>query len=137
MPSPFITHHHPTALNEMTAIVPLTKETRGRLVRDRGSGKPKMTCRNWYVTSPEQKQYFWLIRRRSCRECGVLMRAQDAENQGPAASGGSPGGDLRVFEEGRVPVPMEWPGRGYASSGGVGGSAAAAAAAATPWFRPE
>jgi hypothetical protein len=65
------------------------------------------------------------------------MRAQDAENQVPAASGGSPGGDLRVFEAGRVPVPMEGPGREYGSSGGVGGSAAAAAAAATPWFRPE
>jgi hypothetical protein len=66
----------------------------------------------------------------------VLIRARDVEDQVPGEGGGSSGGDLRVFE-GRVPVPMEWPGREYGSSGGAGAGSAAAAAAATPWFRPE
>lgn len=58
----------------------------------------------------------------------MLVRARDVEDRGPGEGGSSSGGgDLRVFG-GRVPVPMEWPGREYGSSGG---------AVATPWFRPE
>jgi hypothetical protein len=62
------------------------------------------------------------------------MCAQEPEDQGSGEGGGSSVGDLHVFE-GRVPVPMEWPGREYGPSGGA--SASASSAAATPWFRPE
>ncbi|KAK3296034.1 tyrosyl-DNA phosphodiesterase-domain-containing protein [Chaetomium fimeti] len=82
----------------------LSESAWGKLVRDRTTDKPKLTCRNW--------------------ECGVLLAIEEA-NEGPntpvIAEGGAQsrganagedrrGDDLSDFE-GRVPVPMEWPGR--------------------------
>ncbi|KAK4242628.1 hypothetical protein C8A03DRAFT_11236 [Achaetomium macrosporum] len=66
----------------------LSESAWGRLVRDRTTGKPKLTCRNWF--------------------CGVLI---------PVQGNSSDATDLSVFT-GQVPVPMEWPSRPYASDGG-------------------
>ncbi|KAK4137315.1 phospholipase D/nuclease [Trichocladium antarcticum] len=75
----------------------LSESAWGRLVKDRGTGKPKMSCRNW--------------------ECGVLV-------QGPAAPDSSGlGSDVRKEaareEATRIPVPMELPGQPFAA--GLGG----------------
>lgn len=59
----------------------LTVHDRGRLVKDRKSGKAKMSCRNW--------------------ECGVVV---------PVRRGSHQGSNL-----GKVPVPMQVPGRAYRS----------------------
>lgn len=61
----------------------ITSLRRGRLVKDRASGQPKLTCRNW--------------------ECGVLI---PMDSQAAAKSGWS------VFEN-RIPVPMVVPGEAY------------------------
>ncbi|KAK3902038.1 tyrosyl-DNA phosphodiesterase-domain-containing protein [Staphylotrichum tortipilum] len=76
----------------------------GRLVKDRGTGKPRITCRNW--------------------ECGVLI---PADGTSPAGSDGD-GDGLGAFV-GSVPVPMEWASRSISAAEG-----AASAAARTPWF---
>ena len=62
---------------------------RGRLVKDRATGKPKMTCRNW--------------------ECGVVMPLPKTES---VKSNGTQAPDMSIFD-GVVPVPMEVPGREY------------------------
>lgn len=56
---------------------------RGRLVKDRGSGKLKITCRNW--------------------ECGVVLPA-DSYRDGHEQSS-----TWRIFDK-IIPVPMELPG---------------------------
>ncbi|KAK4123681.1 phospholipase D/nuclease [Parathielavia appendiculata] len=89
----------------------LSESAWGRLVRDRSSGKPRLTCRNW--------------------ECGVLVPVDCSPAQVPSsihdgaapASGVSPceqgrrdpETDLTTLFRGRVPVPMEWPGRVFRS----------------------
>ncbi|PNY23492.1 Uncharacterized protein TCAP_06528 [Tolypocladium capitatum] len=64
----------------------LSESAWGRLVKDRISGKAKMSCRNW--------------------ECGVVVPLGMASKEGDGAT------DLRVFD-GTVPVPMQVPGREY------------------------
>ncbi|KND91454.1 hypothetical protein TOPH_03719 [Tolypocladium ophioglossoides CBS 100239] len=61
----------------------------GRLVKDRSSGKAKMSCRNW--------------------ECGVVVPLGMASKEGDATTDLR---DLRAFD-GTVPVPMQAPGRAY------------------------
>lgn len=70
-------------------------EQRGRLVKDRASGKPKMSCRNW--------------------ECGVVVPAPGLESgvaRKPAAAAGEIVADISVFGR-KVPVPMKMPGPQY------------------------
>ncbi|KAL1875920.1 hypothetical protein VTK73DRAFT_9775 [Phialemonium thermophilum] len=73
----------------------LSESAWGRLVKERGTGKPKMTCRNW--------------------ECGVLIPGSTI-NGGSATTDSSSTDAWRVFDD-RVPVPMEVPGIPYASAG--------------------
>ncbi|KAH7140556.1 tyrosyl-DNA phosphodiesterase-domain-containing protein [Dactylonectria macrodidyma] len=71
----------------------LSESAWGRLVRDRATGKPKMSCRNW--------------------ECGVVIRVPGG-NKAQAQAGG-PSHDVSnmgIFE-GMIPVPMRFPGRRY------------------------
>ncbi|KAL2022295.1 hypothetical protein VTK56DRAFT_5693 [Thermocarpiscus australiensis] len=72
----------------------LSESAWGRLVKDRVTGKPKLTCRNW--------------------ECGVLLQASDSV----ASAGAS--NDLDMFKS-CVPVPMEWPGLAFSSGAGDSG----------------
>lgn len=76
-------------------------------MKERGSGKPKLTCRNW--------------------ECGVLVPAlaRDASTQEAGEAGEGPG-MLDLFRDG-VPVAMEVPGSGYDSADST----------KTPWFFHE
>ncbi|SPQ22375.1 5c7a7958-a57c-4b24-83ed-ea1e08282303 [Thermothielavioides terrestris] len=67
----------------------LSESAWGRLVRDRATGKPKLTCRNW--------------------ECGVLVKCGDA--------GSLQTDNMAVFEA-HVPVPMEWPSRPFPNDPG-------------------
>lgn len=92
-----------------------------------------------------------------CRECGVLVPAggsddlqvhaqkqqqpHDLSHLSNVVERSSPAVGLQAVFEGRVPVPMEWPGREFVPAGGAsvpGGAAAAASAARlTPWFYGE
>ncbi|RDA87282.1 hypothetical protein CP532_1318 [Ophiocordyceps camponoti-leonardi (nom. inval.)] len=69
----------------------LSESAWGRLVKDRQSGKAKMSCRNW--------------------ECGVVVPV--SVNDGGSGSGVA--ADLSVFR-GTVPVPMQVPGRAYGAA---------------------
>ncbi|KAL2167747.1 hypothetical protein VTG60DRAFT_878 [Thermothelomyces hinnuleus] len=89
----------------------LSESAWGRLSRDRASGKPKLTCRNW--------------------ECGVLL-CTDRTAEGSSGAGVD---NLGAFD-GCVPVPMEWPGRAISGEGGEG-VAAKDNDARTPWFYAE
>ncbi|KAI1868282.1 hypothetical protein JX265_007105 [Neoarthrinium moseri] len=62
----------------------------GRLTRDKQSGKPKLTCRNW--------------------ECGVLIPVSVGGRERRVADGAS-SSDLSVFL-GSIPVPISWPATG-------------------------
>ncbi|KAK0711148.1 tyrosyl-DNA phosphodiesterase-domain-containing protein [Lasiosphaeris hirsuta] len=80
----------------------LSESAWGRLVKDRGTGTPKMTCRNW--------------------ECGVLILADEGKNGRTALNetelrkgAASQTSSLRIFE-GRVPIPMELPGTPFSNS---------------------
>ncbi|OAA57873.1 mitochondrial translation optimization protein [Niveomyces insectorum RCEF 264] len=72
---------------------------RGRLVREKGTGKPKLTCRNW--------------------ECGVLLPAASSHGQGaPAddtAAAAAATEDTKMLDmfRGTVPVPFRVPGVKY------------------------
>lgn len=70
----------------------LTETRRGKLTKDRASGKPKMTCRNW--------------------ECGVVV---------PITALGEGTADLSTFQE-KIPVPMQTPGDPYLASDNRGNS---------------
>lgn len=59
---------------------------RGRVVKDRSTGKPKMNCRNW--------------------ESGVVISVPKPDGQRPN------GADMSMFA-GTVPVPMQVPGPVY------------------------
>ncbi|KAK0621288.1 tyrosyl-DNA phosphodiesterase-domain-containing protein [Bombardia bombarda] len=94
----------------------LSESAWGRLVKDRATGTPKVTCRNW--------------------ECGVVVPAAvvglspSSSRDGASVSGGvqkkeSDGESWNVFR-GRVPVPMELPGAVLSSQG-----------AKKPWFFTE
>lgn len=63
---------------------------RGRVVKDRASGKMKMSCRNW--------------------ECGVVLAVPESAAAGQGTSGNA--ADLSMFAP-TVPVPMKMPGREY------------------------
>lgn len=93
----------------------LTRLCRGRLVREKASGQPKLTCRNW--------------------ECGVVVpvvREDSAE-----------GNDRQVRDddrlatfEGCVPVPMHTPGAAYvdmSSDGPNGGPGSSVQVQLRPW----
>ncbi|KAK3357465.1 tyrosyl-DNA phosphodiesterase-domain-containing protein [Lasiosphaeria hispida] len=100
----------------------LSESAWGRLVKDRATSSPKITCRNW--------------------ECGVLVPADDGGNPGTGyltsstssaaplnkivLKGGAPSqaGSLRIFD-GRVPIPVELPGTPFSKS------------PRTPWFYQE
>lgn len=63
---------------------------RGRVVKDRGTGKPKINCRNW--------------------ECGVVLPiGAEAMNSGVNSADG-----LSIFKD-DVPVPIRQPGPLYGS----------------------
>lgn len=66
------------------------------MVKDRASGKTKMTCRNW--------------------ECGVLVPASVEGNSSPP----SMGEDEKMFDIFRntLPVPIEAPGAKYTDDSG-------------------
>ncbi|RYP16270.1 hypothetical protein DL765_005238 [Monosporascus sp. GIB2] len=66
----------------------------GRLVKDKATGKPKLTCRNW--------------------ECGVLVPVRDHGRI--IAEGRSSPGPLSIFQD-TIPIPMEVPGEAYSMSG--------------------
>ncbi|KAL2134218.1 hypothetical protein VTI74DRAFT_723 [Chaetomium olivicolor] len=91
----------------------LSESAWGRLVSDRATGSPKLTCRNW--------------------ECGVVVTVRDSASshthQGRRASPQAAVPGLDVFE-GSVPVPMEWPGEPFTGDDGSNGSR-------TPWFYQE
>ncbi|KAI5859333.1 phospholipase D/nuclease [Durotheca rogersii] len=65
----------------------LSESAWGRLTKERGTGNPKLTCRNW--------------------ECGVLV---------PVRAPTTSGKDLAATFEGVVPVPMGVPAEAYAAS---------------------
>ncbi|KAM4062237.1 tyrosyl-DNA phosphodiesterase domain-containing protein [Hirsutella rhossiliensis] len=81
-------HSNPWAGWAYVGSANLSESAWGRLVKDKKSGKAKMSCRNW--------------------ECGVLVPVHRSSNQGSNA------GDLGVFQ-GTVPIPMQVPGRAYRS----------------------
>lgn len=60
---------------------------RGRLVKDRATGEPKLNCRNW--------------------ECGVLVPVT-GESDTTAASSSSGELDVDLFKD-TIPVPMKVP----------------------------
>ncbi|KAK7429516.1 hypothetical protein QQZ08_003895 [Neonectria magnoliae] len=76
-------------LSNVTDEIPNTN--RGRLVKDRATGKPKMSCRNW--------------------ECGVVIRVPGG-SKAQAGAGKDDFSDMGVFK-GTIPVPMRFPGRRY------------------------
>ncbi|CAK7232139.1 hypothetical protein SBRCBS47491_008166 [Sporothrix bragantina] len=80
----------------------------GRIVKDRGTGKTKMTCRNW--------------------ECGVLV-STDEESNHNSTSSSSMGEDANMLDVFRktLPVPIAVPGAKYIS--GESGSERK-----KPWF---
>jgi len=65
-----------------------TWDNRGRLVKDRASGQPKLNCRNW--------------------ECGVLIPVGNKSTEDTSNC-------LSAFEK-TVPVPMVVPGEAYGKS---------------------
>ncbi|KAH6975901.1 tyrosyl-DNA phosphodiesterase-domain-containing protein [Ilyonectria sp. MPI-CAGE-AT-0026] len=71
----------------------LSESAWGRLVKDRATGKPKMSCRNW--------------------ECGVVIRVPGASKAQVQAGGPREDvSDMGIFK-GTIPVPMRFPGRRY------------------------
>ncbi|KAK3322337.1 tyrosyl-DNA phosphodiesterase-domain-containing protein [Apodospora peruviana] len=103
----------------------LSESAWGKLVKDRGTGKPKLTCRNW--------------------ECGVVIRIDNpdrgqesstASSNGRKDSGGehvpkhnppmdtSSASDWRSLFEPTIPVPMELPGTPLSTT----------VASKKPWF---
>ncbi|KAB5558681.1 tyrosyl-DNA phosphodiesterase-domain-containing protein [Coniochaeta sp. 2T2.1] len=80
----------------------------GRLVKDKASGGPKITCRNW--------------------ECGVVLPVDDRQAR-------RDDGLLGMFE-GTVPVPMQLPGAAYvdtSNNSGGNNSAALSRLVMKPW----
>ncbi|KAG6168960.1 hypothetical protein E4U47_004601 [Claviceps purpurea] len=63
----------------------LSESAWGRVVRDKASGQRKIACRNW--------------------ECGVVVPVRTSSEKVPAT-------DMSIFA-GRVPIPMQFPGRRY------------------------
>ncbi|KPM36091.1 hypothetical protein AK830_g10478 [Neonectria ditissima] len=72
----------------------LSESAWGRLVKDRATGKPKMSCRNW--------------------ECGVVIRVPGS-SKAQAGAGKDDFSNMGIFK-GTVPVPMRFPGRRYRES---------------------
>ena len=66
---------------------------RGRLVKDRGTGMPKMSCRNW--------------------ECGVVVQVPKTVAYGKKQNAAH--STMEVFD-GTVPIPMKTPGSPYGPS---------------------
>ncbi len=69
----------------------LSESAWGKLVKDKTTKRPKLTCRNW--------------------ECGVLIPIQKTDVQTEAASPTSVC-SMEVFRP-QVPVPMQYPGEAY------------------------
>jgi hypothetical protein len=67
----------------------LTHAYRGKLTKDRTTGKPKITCRNW--------------------ECGVVVPVRSSLGHVAVVEGSE---DMSIFQ-GEVPVPMQVPGEPY------------------------
>lgn len=94
----YVRHGRPTDTNPTPArfvyvgSANLSESAWGRLTKDRASGKPKMTCRNW--------------------ECGVVV---------PITTPGKGTEDLSGFQ-GTVPVPMQTPGDPYVALENFGSS---------------
>lgn len=84
--------------------------SRGRLVMDKASNRPKMTCRNW--------------------ECGVVISAAKPQARSHAGAAGA-GAGIATSTSGldgvfgaRIPIPMQIPAAAYDS----------ADPEAQPWF---
>ncbi|KAM0334080.1 hypothetical protein ACHAQA_001100 [Verticillium albo-atrum] len=86
----------------------LSESAWGRLGKERGSGKAKLTCRNW--------------------ECGVLVptTTPSGSASGSQGGGGEAGQTLWAFQ-GTVPIPMSTPAEAYGISPGD-------TATGRPWF---
>ncbi|KAI1102584.1 phospholipase D/nuclease [Jackrogersella minutella] len=88
-----VRHHHSDKLKAAYAYVGsanLSESAWGRLVKERGTGNPKLTCRNW--------------------ECGVIVPIpQNSSEDGSQLS------DLSDFSS-TIPVPMEVPGEAYGAT---------------------
>ncbi|KAI1412987.1 phospholipase D/nuclease [Hypoxylon sp. FL1857] len=69
----------------------LSESAWGRLVKERGTGNPKLTCRNW--------------------ECGVIVPVSSQDSNQPGSQHSSPS-DFN----GIIPVPMEVPGEAYGAT---------------------
>ncbi|PSR83300.1 tyrosyl-DNA phosphodiesterase-domain-containing protein [Coniella lustricola] len=69
----------------------LSESAWGRLVKNRTTGQPKLTARNW--------------------ECGVLVLSSNAASQ--ASGTGSNVADMKGVFDGTIPIPIELPGQPY------------------------
>ena len=131
----------PTQRAERTIVTnssSLPLSSRGRLVKDRATGKPKLTCRNWEcgVLVPTEAQTVE-TNELATTSAVAIARDEPAEGQQPevvgAAAAGRSGkdasvglGGLSIFRD-RVPVPMLLPGQSFTSGGSP-------SIATTPWF---
>ncbi|KAH8879396.1 phospholipase D/nuclease [Thozetella sp. PMI_491] len=125
----FVRHPEPTQGDGRTfayvGSANFSESAWGRLSQDRGTKKPKLTCRNW--------------------ECGVLVQTVQCEANGAtssistlasssafsAPSDGNVGGDaesLATAFQGCIPVPMQLPSAAYPLP------IAAAPISTAPWF---
>ncbi|KAI1384501.1 phospholipase D/nuclease [Hypoxylon trugodes] len=84
-----VRHTHSNAAYAYIGSANLSESAWGRLTKERGTGNPKLTCRNW--------------------ECGVIIPAQDS------STNRSQDHELSDFHN-IIPVPMEIPGEAYATS---------------------
>ncbi|OTA60229.1 phospholipase D/nuclease [Hypoxylon sp. EC38] len=69
----------------------LSESAWGRLVKERGTGNPKLTCRNW--------------------ECGVIVPISSQDSNGDGSHQSSKSEFQNI-----IPVPMEIPGEGYGAT---------------------
>lgn len=70
--------------------------TRGRLTKDKQTGNPKLTCRNW--------------------ECGVIVPVTSTGSDQSVTSSRDTKNDLAVFVD-TIPVPFVSPGEAYGKTG--------------------
>ncbi|KAI0127492.1 ubiquitin interaction domain-containing protein [Xylariales sp. AK1849] len=74
----------------------LSESAWGRLTKDKKTGNPKLTCRNW--------------------ECGVVVPVTGASGDSQVSASQEARNDLSVFR-GCIPVPIIWPSEPYGKTG--------------------